>query len=108
MAKETRAAQALKPPTLTDLQNEIVTFRSEINNKVEELKVSFGKEHGKTREQIKAGFAVVAECFDKMDKRTTRHERLLIGLLDVLSYKDVLSSEELAKLVISDEAEDDD
>ena len=52
---------------------------------------------------VEKGFEKVAEGFDKMDNRMASHERLLIGLLNVLSYKDVLSSDELAGLAISDE-----
>lgn len=130
-ANESKAAQALKPPTLAGLTEEMREFRSEIKNKVETLKIEFAKHYGATQKQIREGFAgnderfdgieerldrgadlfgVIGERFDLMDKRFEDMDnrfdslqRLLIGLLNVLRYKDVLSTEELAELVIPDD-----
>ena len=108
MAKATKAAQALKPPTLAGLTAEMDDFRKEIRDLVQSMKESFAKHYGETQEQLREVQEQVADGFEMMDRRAASHERLLIGLLNVLNYKDVLSSEELAKLVIPDEEGDGD
>ena len=83
-------------------------FRKELKDLgLSPMKVEFAKHYGETQNQISDLAKQVAGGFELMDKRMASHERLLIGLLNVLNYKDVLSADELAKLVIPDERDSD-